>query len=143
MANETGTDEERAAMKAHADEQKKAAKRKGAAGKKDDSADVLAAIEKMAPKDKAIGERLHALIMEAAPDLAPRTWYGMPAYALDGKVVLHFQESGKFKTRYLTLGFSDRANLDDGEMWPTSYAIDELTEEAERRVSELVRRAVS
>ncbi len=143
MANETWSDAERAAMKAHADEQKKAAKRKGAAGKKDDTADVLAAIEKMSPKDKAIGERLHALITEAAPDLAPRTWYGMPAYALDGKVVVHFQEAGKFKTRYLTLGFSDRANLDDGAMWPTSYAIDELTEEAERRVRELVRRAVS
>jgi uncharacterized protein YdhG (YjbR/CyaY superfamily) len=106
-------------------------------------ADVLAKIAEMQEPDRSLAERLHTLVKEAAPELAPRTWYGMPAYAKDGKVVCFFQNATKFKSRYATFGFSDRANLDDGAMWPTGFAISELTPDVEARISELVRRAVS
>ncbi|HEY3334485.1 MAG TPA: DUF1801 domain-containing protein [Candidatus Limnocylindrales bacterium] len=133
------TADERAAMRERAKEQKAAARR-GA----DDAtalADVLAKIAEMPAADRAIAERIHALITSTAPNLAPRTWYGQPAYAKDGKVVCFFQASAKFKTRYSTLGFSDEAKLDDGAMWPTSYALTRLTAADEGRIAELVRRA--
>jgi uncharacterized protein YdhG (YjbR/CyaY superfamily) len=113
------------------------------AGKSDGEAEVLAKIAEMAKADRAMAERLHALIKATAPELSPRTWYGMPAYAKDGKVVCHFQSAEKFKTRYATLGFSDRANLDKGGMWPTSYALKELTAAEEKKIGALVKRAVS
>lgn len=132
------TAEERAAMKERAKEAK-AAKR----GKKGDgTADVLQKIAEMAEDDRAIAERLHELIMKTAPELIPRTWYGMPAYAKDGKVVCFFQDAGKFKARYATLGFQDTANLDDGRMWPTSFAITKLTRAVEREIAALVKKAV-
>jgi uncharacterized protein YdhG (YjbR/CyaY superfamily) len=127
------TAEERAAMKERARELK------GAAGE----SDVLAKIAEMPEPDRVMAERLHALIKDSAPALAPRTWYGMPAYAKDGKVVCFFQSAQKFKTRYATLGFSEQANLDEGAMWPTSYALTELTADVEARISELVKQAVS
>ena len=106
--------------------------------------DVLASIEKMAPGDRALAERVHVTVTAAAPQLSPKTWYGMPAYAdADGKVVVFFQDSGKFKYRYSTLGFQDAANLDDGDMWPASYALVRWSAEVEQRVAELVRAAVS
>lgn len=127
--------EEREAMRARAKELK--------SGKKGDGeADILAAIAKMGKADQAIATRVHALVKAAAPELAPRTWYGMPAYAKDGKVVCFFQAAGKFKVRYATIGFSDRALLDDGDMWPTSFAILKLTPAVEQRIEELVRTAV-
>jgi uncharacterized protein YdhG (YjbR/CyaY superfamily) len=132
------TDEEQAAMKERAREEKAAR-----AGKSDGEAEVLAKIAEMAKADRAMAERLHALIKATAPELSPRTWYGMPAYAKDGKVVCHFQSAEKFKTRYATLGFSDRANLDKGGMWPTSYALKELTAAEEKKIGALVKRAVS
>jgi uncharacterized protein YdhG (YjbR/CyaY superfamily) len=104
---------------------------------------VLAKIAEMQPSDRALAERLHALIKASAPDLSPRTWYGMPAYAKDGNVVCFFQSAQKFKTRYATLGFSEKANLDDGAMWPTSFALTELTADVEARISALVKQAVS
>ena len=127
------TTEERAAMKERARELKSDG----------GEADVLAKIAEMPDADRAIAERLHALIRDTAPELAPRTWYGMPAYAKDGKVVCFFQNASKFKARYATLGFSDKANLDDGEMWPTSFALKELTADAEARIVALVEQAVS
>ena len=111
----------------------------GAAGEKD----VLAKIAEMPPSDRKIAKRLHELVGAAAPDLAPRTWYGMPAYARDGKVVCFFQSSQRFKTRYSTFGFSDRARLDKGAMWPTSYALKKLTAAEEKRIGALVKQAVS
>jgi uncharacterized protein YdhG (YjbR/CyaY superfamily) len=135
------TDEERAAMKERAEEVK-AERRRGRAGKADGEGDVLAKIAEMAEPDRAIAERLHALIKEAAPELAPRTWYGMPAYAKDGKVVCFFQGAAKFKARYSTIGFSDRAVLDDGDMWPTSFALKDLTPDVEARIRKLVEQAV-
>ncbi len=131
------TAEEKAAMKERAKEQKAAAA--GAGGE----ADVLAKIAEMTGSDRAMAERLHAAIKAAAPELAPRTWYGQPAYAKDGKVVCFFQAAGKFKTRYATLGFSDEAMLDDGTMWPTSFALTKLTDADEARIVALVRKAVS
>jgi hypothetical protein len=116
---------------------------KKTAKKPDDEAAVLAAIAEMPEPDRSMGSRLHAIIMASAPGLAPRTWYGMPAYARDGNVICFFQSSAKFKTRYMTLGFSDKANLDDGHMWPTSFALKELTAAEEARVEALVKRAVS
>jgi len=113
------------------------------AGNKDGEADVLAKIAEMPAHDRAIGERLHALIRRSVPELSPRLWYGMPAYAKDGKVVCFFQSAQKFKTRYATLGFSDQANLDDGNLWPTYFALLELTAADEARISALVKRAVS
>jgi uncharacterized protein YdhG (YjbR/CyaY superfamily) len=105
---------------------------------------VLESIAKMAPPDRALAERVHATVTAAAPDLAPKTWYGMPAYANeDGKVVLFFQDAGKFNYRYSTLGFQDVANLDDGDMWPSSYALRSWSPEVEKRVAELVRTAIS
>ena len=133
------TAEERAAMKERAQEVKKAARR---GTKADGERDVLDKIAEMSQPDRAMAERLHALIKESAPDLAPRTWYGMPAYAKDGKVVCFFQSAQKFKSRYATLGFSDEANLDDGTMWPTTFALKELTPAEEARIGELVRAAV-
>jgi hypothetical protein len=137
------TDEERAAMKERAQEMKASARRGPRAAKADGESDVLAKIAEMQESDRALAERLHAVIMASAPALAPRTWYGMPAYAKDGKIVCFFQTAQKFKTRYATLGFSDRANLDDGAMWPTSYALTELTAADEARIGALVKKAVS
>jgi|SRR5437660_11392066 uncharacterized protein YdhG (YjbR/CyaY superfamily) len=111
--------------------------------KADGESDVLAKIAEMPRPDRAMAERLHRLIKASAPDLAPRTWYGMPAYAKDGKVVCFFQSGQKFKSRYATLGFSDKANLDEGAMWPTAFALKELTPAGEEQVAALVKRAVS
>ncbi|HEY0971801.1 MAG TPA: DUF1801 domain-containing protein [Gemmatimonadales bacterium] len=133
------TAEERAAMRERAQEQKAAA-RSRAGGASEESA-VLAKIEAMPEPDRAMGERLHAIIRASAPDLSPRLWYGMPAYAKDGKVVCFFQGAHKFKSRYATLGFSDTAALDDGNMWPTAFALKELTAADEARIGELLKRA--
>ncbi len=111
--------------------------------KADGASDVLARIAEMPEPDRGLAERLHAIVKESAPELTPKTWYGMPAYAKDGRVVCFFQSSQKFKTRYSTLGFSDQANLDDGAMWPTSFALTELTAADEARVAALVKQAVS
>jgi hypothetical protein len=108
-----------------------------------DDAAVLAAIAEMPEPDRSMGRRLHAIITASAPGLTPKTWYGMPAYARDGNVICFFQSSAKFKTRYMTLGFSDKANLDEGRMWPTSFALKELTAVEEARIEALVKRAVS
>ena len=131
------SDEERVAMKDRAQELKAAAR------KADGESEVLAKIAEMLQPDRAIGERLHALIKASAPALTPKLWYGMPAYAKDGKVVCFFQCAQKFKTRYATLGFSDSANLDEGAMWPTSFALTELTAADEARIGALVKKAVS
>ncbi|MFG2250235.1 iron chaperone [Spirillospora sp. NPDC048823] len=133
------TDDERAAMKEHARELKAAA-RLGKA-KADGERDVLAKIAEMADADRVIAERLHEIVKTAAPDLVPRTWYGMPAYAKDGKVLCFFQSAQKFKARYATLGFNDVASLDDGAMWPTAFALTELTADNEARITALVKRA--
>ena len=135
------TDEERAAMKERAQEVK-AAKR-GKKGKADGESDVLAKIAEMPEPDRAMAERLHAIIKATAPDLSPKTWYGMPAYARDGKVVCFFQGADKFKARYATFGFNDTANLDEGAMWPVSFALKELTAAEEERIIALVKQAVS
>ncbi len=137
------TAEERAAMKEHAQELKTAARRGPRAAEADGESDVLAKIAEMPEPDRALGERLHAIIKASAPALSPRTWYGMPAYAKDGKVVCFFQSAQKFKARYATLGFSDAANLDDGAMWPTAFALTELTAADEARIGALVTKAVS
>jgi uncharacterized protein YdhG (YjbR/CyaY superfamily) len=138
------TDEERAAMRERAQELKAASRRGGRASKADGDSDVLAKIAEMPEPDRAIALRLHEIVKAGAPDLSPRTWYGMPAYANeDGKVVCFFQSAQKFKTRYATVGFSDKANLDDGAMWPTAYALKELTPAGEARIRALVERAVS
>src|SRR5919201_5178334 len=137
------TDEERAAMRERAHEQKAAARRGPRAGKADGESDVRAKIAEMPEADRAMAERLHALITASAPALAPRTWYGMPAYAKDSQVVCFFQSAHKFKTRYATLGFSDKAHLDEGDMWPTAFALKELTAADEARIGALVKKAVS
>jgi uncharacterized protein YdhG (YjbR/CyaY superfamily) len=137
------TAEERAAMRERAQEQKAAARRGPRASKADGESDVLAKIAEMPKPDRAIAERLHAIVKASAPDLSPRTWYGMPAYAKDGKVVCFFQSAQKFKTRYATFGFSDKANLDKGAMWPTSFALKELTAAEEKKIGALVKKAVS
>ncbi|MFF7340553.1 iron chaperone [Streptomyces sp. NPDC008163] len=140
------TAEERAAMKEHASEEKKAASRRGASRAEKEAAaeqDVLAKIAEMGDTDRVLAERIHKIITEAAPELAPKLWYGMPAYARDGKIVCHFQSAEKFKSRYATLGFSDQAALDDGAMWPAAYALTELTSPAEEQITALVRKAVS
>jgi hypothetical protein len=131
------TDEERGAMKERVKELK------AAADKADGESDLLAKIAEMPERDRAMGKRLHAVIKASAPALSPRTWYGMPAYAKDGKVVCFFQSAQKFKTRYATLGFSDAANLDEGAMWPTAFALTKLTVGDEARISALVKKAVS
>jgi len=135
------TEEERAAMKERAKELKAEARAKK--GKADGESDVLAKLAEMSEPDRAMGERLHEIIKASAPDLSPKTWYGMPAYAKDGKVVCFFQSADKFKARYATLGFSDTANLDEGVMWPTSFALKELTAAEEKRIIALVKKAVS
>ena len=137
------TDEERAAMRERARELKAAARRGPRASQGDGESDVLAKIAEMPKSDRAMAERLHAIIKASAPDLSPRTWYGMPAYAKDGKVVCFFQSAQKFKTRYATFGFSDKANLDKGAMWPTAFALKELTAADEARIRALVKKAVS
>jgi len=132
------TDEERAAMKERAKEAR-ANKNKAEA-----ESDVLAKIAEMQPSDRTMAKRLHAIIKDSAPNLSPRTWYGMPAYAnQDGKVVCFFRDARKFKTRYATFGFSDRANLNEGAMWPTDFALTELTPDVENKISTLVKKAVS
>jgi uncharacterized protein YdhG (YjbR/CyaY superfamily) len=131
------TAEERAAMKERAQELK------AAADKADGESAVLAKIAEMPEPDRAMGKRLHAIIKASAPALSPKTWYGMPAYAKDGKVVCFFQSADKFKSRYATFGFNDKANLDEGAMWPTSFALTELTSTEEARISALVKKAVS
>ena len=133
---------ERDAMKERAAELR--AEGKKGAKKADGLQATLDAIEKMAPEDRALAERVHVTVTATAPELSPKTWYGMPAYAnADGKVVLFFQDSGKFKYRYSTLGFQDTANLDDGDLWPTSYALQKWTPAVEKQVVELVRAAIS
>jgi uncharacterized protein YdhG (YjbR/CyaY superfamily) len=141
--SEVWTDEERAAMKERAQEVKAAARRGRGADKADGESAVLAKIAEMPEADRALGERLHTIIKANAPALAPRLWYGMPAYAKDGKVVCFFQSADKFKSRYATLGFNDDANLDEGTMWPTAFALTELTADDEARIAALVRKAVS
>jgi uncharacterized protein YdhG (YjbR/CyaY superfamily) len=135
------TAEERAAMKERARELKADARR-GRGGKVDEEEAVLAKIAEMPERDRVVGERLHAIIKAAAPALSPRLWYGMPAYARDGQVLCFFQSAQKFKTRYATLGFSDKAHLDEGAMWPTAFALTELTAAGEARIAALVKRAV-
>jgi uncharacterized protein YdhG (YjbR/CyaY superfamily) len=137
------TADERAAMKEHAQELKTAARRSPRAAKADGESDVLEKIAAMPERDRAMAERLHAIVKASAPALSPRTWYGMPAYAKNGKIVCFFQPAQKFKTRYATLGFNDVANLDEGTMWPTAYALTELTAADEARIGALVKKAVS
>jgi len=136
------TDEERAAMKERTRELKAEARRGARAGKADGESDVLAKIAEMPEPDRAIAERLHVIITASAPALSPKTWYGMPAYAKDGKVVCFFQPADKFNSRYATFGFNDVANLDDGAMWPTAFALTELTAAVEARIGALVKKAV-
>jgi uncharacterized protein YdhG (YjbR/CyaY superfamily) len=137
------TDEERAAMKERAQELKAETRRSPRAKKADGESDVLAKIAEMREPDRAMAERLHAIIKASAPALSPKTWYGMPAYAKDGKVVCFFLSAHKFKSRYATFGFSDKANLDEGAMWPTSFALKELTAADEARIAALVKKAVN
>ena len=137
----TFTAEERAAMKERANEMK--AEARAGKDKADGERDVLAKIAEMPEPERAMAERLHAIIKASAPGLSPKTWYGMPAYAKDGKVVCFFQSAGKFKTRYATFGFSDEANLDEGTMWPSAFALTELTAADEVRIGALVKKAVS
>ena len=137
------TDEERLAMKERVQELKAAARRGPRADKADGESAVLAKIAAMPTPDRTMGERLHAIIKASAPELSPKLWYGMPAYAKDDKVVCFFQSAQKFKTRYATFGFSDKANLDEGAMWPTAFALKELTAAEEARIGALVKKAVS
>ena len=130
-------------MKERAQELKAEARRGPRADKADGEGDVLAKIAEMGEPDRALGERLHAIITASVPALSPRTWYGMPAYAKDGKIVCFFQPAQKFKSRYATLGFNDAANLDEGAMWPVAYALTELTAADEARIGALVKKAVS
>jgi uncharacterized protein YdhG (YjbR/CyaY superfamily) len=129
-------------MRDRAREVKPPSRRGQGARKVDEESVVLAKISEMPPPDRAMAERLHAIIKASAPALSPRTWYGMPAYAKDGNVICFFQSSQKFKTRYATLGFSDKAHLDDGNMWPTYFALTELNATDEARIVELVKKAV-
>jgi uncharacterized protein YdhG (YjbR/CyaY superfamily) len=137
------TEEEKAAMKERAQELKGDARRGSRAKKADGESEVLAKIAEMPGPDRAMAERLHEIVKASAPALSPKTWYGMPAYAKDGKVVCFFQSAQKFKSRYATFGFNDTANLDEGAMWPTAFALKELTAADEARIAELVKRAVS
>jgi len=132
------TDEERSAMR----ERAKEIKAESRAGKGSEEGEVLAKIAAMAEPDRAMAERLHAIVKASAPDLSPKLWYGMPAYARDDKVVCFFQDAQKFKSRYATLGFSDKATLDEGNVWPTSFALKELTPADEARIGDLVKKAV-
>ena len=135
------TDDERAAMKARAQELK--AEARANKNRSEGERDLLAAIAAMKEPDRAMAKRLHAIVQASAPDLWPKTWYGMPAYAKDGKVVCFFKSAQKFKERYATFGFNDMANLDDGAMWPTVFALKELTAAEEAKIGALVKRAVS
>ena len=135
------TDEERAAMRERAKEQK--AEARANKNRAEGESDVLAKIAEMQEPDRAMAERLHEIVKASAPALSPKTWYGMPAYAKDGKIVCFFQSAQKFNARYATLGFSDEANLDEGAMWPTSFALKELTAAEEAKIGALVKRAVS
>ena len=137
------TDEERAAMKERAKEMKTTARRSPRDKAAEGERDVLAKISEMEKPDREMAEKIHAIIKANAPGLMPRTWYGMPAYAKDGTIVCHFQAAQKFKTRYPTLGFSDKANLDDGTMWPVAYALTKLTKADEATIAALVKRAAS
>ncbi|WP_328929541.1 DUF1801 domain-containing protein [Streptomyces sp. NBC_00190] len=132
------TDEERGAMKERAQELRTAARRGPRAAKPDTESEVLAKIAEMPEADRVLAERIHRIVKASAPDLSPKLWYGMPAYARNGKVVCFFQSAQKFKARYATLGFSDLADLDDGAMWPTSYALTKLTAADEARIGELI-----
>jgi uncharacterized protein YdhG (YjbR/CyaY superfamily) len=136
------TDEERGAMKDRAKELKTAARR-GSRARADGESEVLAKIAELPEPDRTMGERIHSIIKASAPVLSPKLWYGMPAYAKDGKVLCFFQSAQKFNARYATFGFNDVANLDDGAMWPTAFALTELTAADEARIAELVKRAVS
>ena len=138
-ASGTFTDEEKAAAK----ERVKEMRRSPRASKADGERDVLEKISEMDEADRVTAERIHAIVKASAPDLTPRTWYGMPAYAKDGTIVCHFQPAQKFKTRYPTLGFSDKANLDDGSLWPVAFAVKQLTPADEARIAALVKKAVS
>jgi uncharacterized protein YdhG (YjbR/CyaY superfamily) len=137
------TDEERDAMKDHAKELKAAGRRGSRADKADGESELLEKIAQMTDTDRAMAERIHAIVKASAPALSPRTWYGMPAYAKDGKVLCFFQPAQKFKTRYATFGFNDLANLDEGAMWPVAFALTELTAADEARIGALVKKAVS
>ena len=135
------TDEERAAMKDRAKELKTAARRGGRASKADGEQDVLDKISEMPEADRVMAEKIHAIVKENAPDLTPRTWYGMPAYAKDGSVLCFFRPAPKFKERYATFGFNDNAHLDDGNMWPVAYALNKLTKADEAKIAALVKKA--
>jgi uncharacterized protein YdhG (YjbR/CyaY superfamily) len=137
------TAEERAAVKERAKELKAAGGRGPRAGKADGESEVLAKIAEMAEPDRVMAERLHAIVKASAPVLSPKLWYGMPAYARDGNVVCFFQDARKFKSRYATLGFSDKANLDEGAMWPSAFALTKLTAADEARIGALVKKAAS
>jgi uncharacterized protein YdhG (YjbR/CyaY superfamily) len=137
------TDEERAAMKERGQELKAAARRGKRADKADEEGAVLAKLAEMPEPDRVMGQRLHAIITANAPALSPKLWYGMPAYAKGGKVVCFFQSAAKFNSRYATFGFNDTANLDDGAMWPTAFALTQLTPADEARIAALVKQAVS
>jgi hypothetical protein len=149
MAQTTRTDDtktkftadERAAVKEYAKELQTAAKRKGKATREDGELDIQEKIAAMPEPDRSVAARVHELVLAAVPELFPTTWYGMPAYAMDGKTICFFQPASKFKARFSTLGFSDKAKLDDGDMWPIYYALNELTPEVEKRIAELVRKA--
>jgi uncharacterized protein YdhG (YjbR/CyaY superfamily) len=132
------TDEEKAAMRETLNERKRAR-----SGKADGESDVLAKIAEMPKPDRAMAERIHAIVKAKAPTLTPKTWYGMPAYAKDGKVICFFQSGAKFKSRYATFGFQQDANLDDGDFWPTSFAVNRLTAAVEDRIGKLVKKAAS
>ena len=138
-ASGTFTDEEKAAAKERVREMRRSPR----ASKADGERDVLEKISEMDESDRVMAERIHAIVTASAPALAPRTWYGMPAYAKDGTIVCHFQPAQKFKTRYPTLGFSDKANLDDGNLWPVAYALKKLTKADEATIAALIRQAVS
>ncbi|MEU1728898.1 DUF1801 domain-containing protein [Nonomuraea sp. NPDC005692] len=137
------SEDERAAMKAHASELKKAARRGGKASAADGERDVLEKIAEMAEDDRVLAEAVHALIRAVAPDLMPKTWYGMPAYAKDGNIVCSFKPAAKFKSRYAILDFNDGAALEDGALWPCAFALKELTPDAEARIAALVRQAAA
>lgn len=137
---DTWTDDERAAMQERARELK-SARRRGSSAKVDGLTDLKEKIAELPDADRKLAERVHEIVMAAAPDLEPKTWYGMPAYARDGKIVCFFQSAAKFKARYATLGFNDAAKLDDGTMWPTAFALTRLTAKDEARIGELVKQA--
>jgi uncharacterized protein YdhG (YjbR/CyaY superfamily) len=137
------TEEERSAMKEHAEELKKEQRRGKRATKADGESDVLEKIAQMEGTDRELAERLHAIVTANAPSLTPKTWYGMPAYARNGKVVCFFQSAQKFKARYASFGFNDEADLDDGAMWPTAFALREMTPAVEKQIAALVKKAVS